>query len=121
MAAFDNLFGDLSAGATLTDVDLRHVMRRAQRLAGRGVQPPGVAGIRDRAAGQAELAREIGQAIEANDMALAAAHIRDGAAAYGHSSMVAGVEEQARQAHEAAVTEHYLAARDEEWLDDEPP
>ncbi len=47
---------------TLADADVRRVIRRAQRLVGRGVQPAGVAGIRARAAEQAELARETGAA-----------------------------------------------------------
>jgi len=36
--AFDHLFGTLLLARTLAEGDLRHVMRRAQRLAGRGVQ-----------------------------------------------------------------------------------
>jgi hypothetical protein len=75
---FEGLFGDPSAGTTLAEADLRRVMRRAQRLVGRGVQPAGVAGIRARAADQAELAREIGEALEARDVVRAQALIRKG-------------------------------------------
>jgi hypothetical protein len=109
MAPFDHLFGDPSANTTLAEADLRHVMRRAQRLAGRGVQPAGVAGIRARAADQAELAREIGEALEARDVVRAQALLREGAAVFGHGAMLAAVEVQASQDHQDRMAEHYPA------------
>jgi len=55
MAVFDDLFGNPSGSTNLAEGDLRRVARRAQRFVGRGAQPPGVAGIRARAADQAGL------------------------------------------------------------------
>ena len=88
MAVFDDLFGNPAQSTNLPEADLRHVMRRAQRLAGRGVQPAGVAGIRARAADQAELAREIAEALQARDVVRAQALIQEGAALFGHGAMV---------------------------------
>jgi hypothetical protein len=122
MAAFDHLFGHPSAGTTLAEGDLRHVMRRAQRLAQRGVQPAGVAGIRARAADQVELAREISEALQSRDVVRAQALIQEGAAVFGHAAMVASVEAVARQAQEDRTAEHYPLPYDIEdgWLEDEP-
>ncbi len=73
---FDNLFGDPSASTAMPEGELRHVLRRAQRLAQHGRHPPGVAGIRARAADQAELAREIAEALQARDVVRAQALTR---------------------------------------------
>ncbi len=83
MNPFDNVFGDPSANTTLAKADLRRVARRAHRLAQRGVQPAGVAGMRARAADQAELAREIGEALQGRDVVHAQALIAEGERLFG--------------------------------------
>jgi hypothetical protein len=136
MAAFDDLFGNPSAGTTLSEADLRHVTRRAQRLAGRGVQPPGVAGARARASEQAELAREISAALQGRDVVRAQALIQEGERVFGRAAMVDAVQLQASQDRTAALetagepyhreldpwaddrAPHY--PDDEDWLEDEP-
>jgi hypothetical protein len=97
MGAFDDLAGNPAQGAHVSEGEMRHVLRRAERLARRGVQPPGVAGIRARAVDQADLAREIGAALQARDVVLAQALIQEGAAVFGHAAMVDAVELQASQ------------------------
>jgi hypothetical protein len=47
---------------------------------------------------QAQLAREIGEALLVRDHARARSLIAEGAALFGHAAMVAAVEEQAREA-----------------------
>jgi len=73
---FDDLFGNPAQSTHLPEGDLRRIIRRAQRLVGRGVQPAGVAGIRARAVDQAELAREIAEALQARDVVRAQALTR---------------------------------------------
>jgi hypothetical protein len=96
------------------------MIRGAQKLAGRGIIPAGVSGARARATEQMQLAREIGQALERNDIGMAQALIRDAAALYWHRAMSAAVEAAARQAHEVGVIEHYTA-RSQAARDDEEP
>jgi hypothetical protein len=103
MAAFDNLFGTPDGTVALTDADWRRIQRRAERHAQRGVQPPGVAGIRARAAEQAELAADINDALRARDVVRAQAMILEGAAVFGHAAMVAAVEAQASADHMEAM------------------
>jgi len=110
MAAFDHLFGDPSANTTLAEGDLRRVVRRAQRLAGRGVQPAGVAGIRARAADQGRGGRGIAEALQARVVVRAQVMIREGAAPFGHAAMLRAVEEQTQQER----LEQMDAARDVE-------
>jgi hypothetical protein len=119
---FDNLFGNPAQSANLPEGDLRHVLRRAQRLAGRGRQPAGVAGIRARAAEQTELAAEINDALRARDVVRAQALIAEGERLFGRAAMVDAVRLQARQAQEDRMAEHYPEPCDIEdgWLDDEP-
>jgi hypothetical protein len=122
---FRDLFGDAAAGPMLTDADLQHIERRAQRLAQRGEQPPGVAGIRARAAEQAELAQEINQALHMRDMPLAQALIREGAAVYGHGPLLAAVEAHSRHEAVEAVAAAEVARREADqadpWSDDREP
>jgi hypothetical protein len=58
------------------DVDERAENRIVERIAQHGRHPPGVAGIRARAADQAELAREIAEALQARDVVRAQALTR---------------------------------------------
>jgi hypothetical protein len=122
MAVFDDLFGSVSGSASLPAAVERHILRRAQRLAERGVQPPGVAGMRARAADQAELAREISEALQAHDLAHAQALIHEGAAVFGHAAMVRAVEAQARQERTEAMgaVDSYHREVDP-WADDREP
>src|SRR5258708_11334372 len=120
MDAFDDLFGDPSGTAALAEGDLRHVMRRAQRLAQRGVRPAGVAGVRARAADQAEFAREIGEALQSRDVVRAQALIREGAAWFGHGAMLASVELQPRQDQQDRMAEHEADPGDR-WPGDPEP
>jgi hypothetical protein len=104
---FRDLFGDAAAGPMLTDADLQHIERRAERLAKYGRQPPGaqadIAQIRGRAAGQAELAADINDALRARDVVRAQAMIHEGAALYGHAAMMRAVEAQASADHMEAM------------------
>jgi hypothetical protein len=97
------LFGDPAAGVALDQAVEQHIRRRAQKLAGRGMQPAGVAGARARAADMVELVKEIARALERNDMTVAQALIREGASLYGHSSLAAAVQLQATQDRTAAL------------------
>jgi hypothetical protein len=97
MAVFDDLVGNPSSGTAVTEADWQHVTRRAERLAQYGRQPPGVAGMRARAAEQVELAAEINDALRARDVGRAQALIREGAAVFGHAAMVAAVQLQSRR------------------------
>jgi hypothetical protein len=118
MAAFDDLFGDPAAGTPLPEADMRRMVRRAQRLAERGMQPAGVAGIRARAAEQTELAAEINDALRARDVVRAQALIREGAALFGHGAMLAAVQLEASQDHQESMAGHYpepYELDDEEW------
>jgi hypothetical protein len=125
MAAFDDLFGNPAQGTHLSEADLRRITRRADRLASRGVQPSGVAGMRARAADQAELAREINQALHVRDMPLAQALILEGAAVYGHGPLLAAVEAHSRQEAVDAVAAAEVARREADqadpWSDDPRP
>jgi hypothetical protein len=100
---FDNLFGAPDGTVALSDADWRRIQRRAERLAQRGEQPPGIAGVRDRARQQSELATEIGDALRARNVVLAQALIREGAAVFGHDAMLAAVEAQASADHMEAM------------------
>src|SRR5258708_2146269 len=112
----DAVLGDPMAGTALTEADLRHVQRRAERLVRYGRQPPGVAGIRARADEQAELAQEINQELHVRDMPLAQALIREGAAVYGHGPLLAAVE-----AHARAEVARREADQADPWSDDREP
>jgi hypothetical protein len=98
---FDDLFGNPAQSTHLPEGDMRRVMRRAQRMAQRGSQSNGahadMAEIRAGAADQAELAREISEALQSRDVVRAQALIREGAALFGHAAMVRAVEAQASQ------------------------
>jgi hypothetical protein len=85
-------------------------------------RPPGVAGIRARAAEQAGLAQEINQALHVRDMPLAQALILEGAAVYGHGPLLAAVEAHARQeAVAAAEVVRREADETDPWADDREP
>jgi hypothetical protein len=102
MGAFDDhLFGNLSGTTPLPEVDLRRIVTRAQRRADRGMQPPGF--YRARAAERHALARQISEALQARDMVHARLLIEEGAARFGHGSMLAAVEVQASQDRTAAL------------------
>jgi hypothetical protein len=103
MAAFDDLFGDATGATRLSEEDMGRIARRAERRARYGRQPPGIAGVRDRARQQSELATEIGDALRARNVVLAQALIREGAAVFGHAAMVAAVEAQASADHMEAM------------------
>ena len=95
-------------------------------MAEHGVPPSSIyadaARIRDRAAEQTELARQINEALHVRNMPLAQELIEDGAEMFGHVAMVAAVEMQASQDQQDSMAEHYQAMDDleEGWLDDEP-
>jgi hypothetical protein len=132
---FRGLFDDPAGTATLAELDPR-VLRRAQRMH-RGGQSNGahadMAEIRARAAEQAQLARAIGEAIEARNIVRPQALIREGAALYGHGALLAAVEAQANQDQQDRMAEPYHRVDDawadnpephypdeEGWLEDEP-
>jgi hypothetical protein len=122
--AFDpHLFGDASASSGLSEEDIRRVVVRAERRARYGRQPADVVEMRQRAHEQAELARQIGAALEAHDVVSAQALIQAGAAMFGHRAMVAAVEAAARERQEAALEaagqpNHHV---DDAWWDDPEP
>jgi hypothetical protein len=117
---FEGLFGDPAGSTNLAEGDLRYVQRRAERMAQRGVQPSGFAGIRARASDQAELAREISAALRARDVVRAQSLIQEGAAVFGHDAMLAAVELQAgqdrMQAMEAAGEPYHRV--DDAWAEE---
>jgi hypothetical protein len=98
MAVFaDDLFGTPGAATGLSEEDFRRVAMRAERRARYGREAAGITERRQRAADQAELARQISEALQARDVVSARALIADGAALYGHSALLAAVEVQASQ------------------------
>jgi hypothetical protein len=86
-------------------------------------QAAGITERRQRAADQAELARQISQALQARDVVSARVLIADGAALYGHSALLAAVELQASQnrmqAMEAAGEPYHREV--DPWSDDREP
>jgi hypothetical protein len=106
MAVIDDLLGDPSGTTNLAEGDLRRVMRRAQRFAGRGGHV-----AQDRAAEQDALARQIAEAMRMRD-AVSARNLIDEAArlGYSHTAMLRAVEEQTQQER----LEQMDAARDVE-------
>jgi hypothetical protein len=133
MGAFDDhLFGNPTAAVpTLAEHDLRRITRRAQRRADRGMQPPGF--YRARAAEQAELARQINEALRMRDAVSVRNPIEEAARlGYSHTAMLRAVEEQTQQERleemdavrsqrrEADPWSDDRELYDEEWLDDEP-
>jgi hypothetical protein len=80
------------------EAHLRRVMNRVKHAA---EKPNGlyrdVVAIRDRARERGELARQIGEALQARDMASARRLIEEAAATFGHKSMLAAVQERAQQ------------------------
>jgi len=104
MGAFaDDLFGDASASPALGEEDMRRLVQRVERRVRYGRLPANVAEATARAAETAEMAREIGQALDAGDRVRAGALIREGAALFGHQALLAAVQAQATQAHDAAL------------------
>jgi hypothetical protein len=119
---FEGLFGDATASTTLSDEDMRRVAMRAERRARYGREPAGVTERRRRAADQAELARQISEALHARDVVSARALIADGAALYGHSALLAAVEVQASQDQTEAINAVRREAEPgDQWADDPEP
>jgi hypothetical protein len=88
------------------------------------MQPAGahadIAQIRNRAAEQAALARQIAEAMRVRDVVHARLLIEEGAARFGHTAMLAAVELQASQERMQAmepVRESYRGV-DDQWPDD---
>ena len=79
MTAFDDLFGDPSASTGLTEADLSRVVQRAERRVKFGRPAAGITEVRERAHAQAELARQISEALQARDIVSARFLIEEGA------------------------------------------
>src|SRR6516225_8381151 len=95
---FDGIFGDASASPGLSEEEMSHIARRAQRRARYAQPAAGVAEMRERAAHQAALAAQINEALQARDVVSARALVAEGEQLFGRASMVEAVELQARQA-----------------------
>jgi hypothetical protein len=118
VSVFDDLFGRPEADPRVAEGLLRRVARRADRIAKSGIEPTGL----HRDQGRAELARQIAEALQARDVVRAQALIREGAAVFGHSALLASVEAVARQERTEAMgaVDSYHSEVDP-WSEDREP
>jgi hypothetical protein len=105
----DDIFGDLVGPAGLSAEELRRLARRAERRERYGRPPADVAEVRERAAAQTELARQISEALRMRDVVSARALIAEGEQLFGREVLLSAVELQARQDVENQMAEHYQA------------